>query len=258
MHLSAVEAVQAFFSIYCAERSQLAVVDLGASIAHGPLRSIVPDNCTYTGLGRCSGPGVNLVLDDPYRFPISDQSVDVVVASTCLERDPFYWLTFLEVSRVLKNGGLCYINAPSNGPYRPYRNDHWRFYPDAGKALEAWAARNDASLQLLESMLLPQCDGEPWNDFIAVYCKGDPVPALLKDGLHKHFKSATNVWRYGRNYPLRQDTCAEDRRCRAEAEYRWDRLMGSRNRADNERTGRGLQSLRWQGLRSGPRWTPGR
>lgn len=45
-------------------------------------------------------------------------------------------MTFLEYARVIKPGGMIYINAPSNGDYHRYPDDNWRFYPDCGRVLK--------------------------------------------------------------------------------------------------------------------------
>lgn len=41
----------------------------------------------------------------------------------------------LEISRVLKPGGLACIIVPSGGPEHRYPLDCWRFYPDGMRAL---------------------------------------------------------------------------------------------------------------------------
>ena len=61
------------------------------------------------------GPGVDLLLSDPYVFPLEDENCDVVLSSSCFEHSEFFWLTFLEALRILKPHGLLYINAPSTG-----------------------------------------------------------------------------------------------------------------------------------------------
>ena len=64
--------------------------------------------------------------------------------------------SFLELLRVLKQDGILYINAPSNGDFhRGSHVDVYRFYPDAGKALEKWGKDNNyKNLKMLS--LIPQ------------------------------------------------------------------------------------------------------
>lgn len=113
--------------------------------------------------------GVDVVLDDPYKLPLDDASVDIVVSSSCFEHSEMFWLVFLEVMRVLKSDGLFYLNAPSAGSFHQYPVDCWRFYPDSGKALITWAKRNGFNSALLESYT--QIGGSCYQDFVSVFIK---------------------------------------------------------------------------------------
>ena len=83
-----------------------------------------------------------MVLDDPYTLPFADESVDIVVSTSCLEHSEMFWLSFLEMLRVLRPTGLLYLNVSSNGNFHRYPVDCWRFYPDSGVAMVCWARRN--------------------------------------------------------------------------------------------------------------------
>ena len=227
MHQSAKAAGKAFFQSYeLTGKVELSVLDIGSMDVNGSLRTVIPTGAKYLGMDVVPGPGVDLVLDDPCQFPLDSDSVDVVISSSCFEHDPFFWLTFLEVSRVLKKGGLFYLNVPSNGFYHRYPSDYWRFYPDAGKSLEAWALRNGMVMQLMESFILPQFEGELWNDFVAVFCKGDRTAQLPQTPLHRLFSKVTNIWIRDKVYPINENKLPEDRCRLAEAEYGMKRMMG--------------------------------
>ena len=86
-----------------------------------------------------------------------------------------FWLSFLEIMRVLKPWGICYLNVPSNGPVHEYPVDCWRFYPDSGIALQTWARHSGYSAVLLESYI--DTTDREWNDFTAV---------ILKDSAWSH------------------------------------------------------------------------
>ncbi len=81
---------------------------------------------------------VDIIVEDHQPLGIKDQYADVVVSTSCFEHDPQFWVTFKDLVRVVKTGGLLYINAPSGGPYHGYPRDCWRFYEDAWKALSDW------------------------------------------------------------------------------------------------------------------------
>lgn len=159
------------------------------------------------------------MLSDPYQLPFDAGTFDVVVSSSCLEHSEFFWLLFLECARVVRSGGLIYLNVPSNGPYHPYDTDNWRFYPDAGRALAKWAQRSGHALELIESFVLNQM-ADDWNDFVAVFANGDR--ALPTKQLHTRFPRATNVWTRGAQTIARESRRPEDQhKGRA-----WRRLLG--------------------------------
>jgi SAM-dependent methyltransferase len=170
MHLSSFKAGKLFFDLYAQGRTAATVVDIGAQNVNGSLKELCPSHLKYVGVDFVAGAGVDIVLTDPYTLPFDDRSVDIVVSNSCFEHSEMFWVLFLEVLRILKPNGLFYMNAPSNGPFHRYPVDCWRFYPDAGKALVAWARRSGYDPLLLESYVGVQ-DADYWNDFIAVFVK---------------------------------------------------------------------------------------
>lgn len=170
MHVSALKHGQLFFDTYLGREADVTIVDIGAQDINGSLRHGAPAGCRYIGVDFVPGPGVDVVLDDPYRLPFADASVDVVVSSSCFEHIEFFWLMFNEALRVLAPGGLLYLNAPANGDFHRYPVDCWRFYPDAGAALARWGQRHGYPCVLLESFTAYQ-DQDIWNDQVAVFLK---------------------------------------------------------------------------------------
>jgi len=158
MHDTALDYGKVFFQTYVGDGQGLLIVDIGAQDVNGSLRSFA------------EGKGVDVVITDPYSLPFQDGSVDICLSSSCFEHSEFFWLTFLEILRILKPDGLLYLNAPSNGPFHRYPVDCWRFYPDSGIALQNWAQRNGNPTILLESFTGTQKQ-DVWNDFIAVFLK---------------------------------------------------------------------------------------
>jgi len=165
MHSSALQSASDFFKAYPLENAT--VVEIGSQIVNGSLREVCPKHYSYIGLDYSPGNGVDIVLVDEYSFPLSDNLADVVVTSSCFEHAEMFWLTFLEGMRILKPGGLFYINAPSKGEYHAFPQDCWRFYPDAAKALMKWAKRNGYNCMVEYTQLLDN----HWGDFIVVYRK---------------------------------------------------------------------------------------
>jgi SAM-dependent methyltransferase len=175
MHLTAINNCRHFFDTYKSAflgGSVVKVLEIGSLDVNGGLRDLAPKEFSYTGVDFVEGPGVDLVLSDPYKLPFEDDSFDVVVSSSCFEHSEMFWIVFLEIMRVLKPKGLFYLNVPSNGAFHRYPVDCWRFYPDSGRALVAWANRNSINATLLESYTSNQ-DGDIWNDFVAVFLKNE-------------------------------------------------------------------------------------
>ena len=189
MHPSALSNAKLFFDTYVARMGQLTVVDIGAQDVNGSLKAVCPANAKYVGVDFVQGKGVDVVLTDPYSLPFETESVDVVLSSSCFEHAEMFWLLFVEILRILKPGGVFYLNVPSNGVFHRYPVDCWRFYPDSGNALVTWAKRSGLNPALLESYISYQ-DRDCWNDFVAVFIKDvaqiDRYPARIIDN-HKDF-----------------------------------------------------------------------
>lgn len=190
MHISALNFGKLFFETYCGAMEGAVVHDIGAQDVNGSLRDVCPPHLGYVGVDFVEGRGVSIVLDDPYHLPFENNSLDVIVCSSVFEHSQFFWLAFLEMMRVLKPEGLLYLNVPSNGSFHRYPVDCWRFYPDSGSALEAWAQREGYTSRLLESFVggrSPEgfASGGAWNDFVAVFVKdGAHAPRYEKRMLH--------------------------------------------------------------------------
>lgn len=168
MHDTAMLYGRAFFDTYVANDSNIVIVDIGGANVNGSLRSVAPPQCHYIGVDFAPEHGVDVVITDPYEFPFDNQSVDVIVSSSCFEHSEFFWLAFNEMLRILKPDGLIMINVPSNGAFHRFPVDCWRFYPDSGIALQNWGRRNGFPVTMLESFTGVQ-RGDIWNDFVAVF-----------------------------------------------------------------------------------------
>jgi SAM-dependent methyltransferase len=160
------------------EHGPLHILDVGSFDINGTLRPFSPMRCQYIGVDQVSGPGVDLVLEDPHVLPFVDGSFELVVSTSCIEHDPMFWLTFAEMARVVKPGGFVYISAPANGPYHGHPGDCWRFYGDAPKALAEWATHCGHTLELVEAFMMPP-QGDVWIDCVAVFGK-PPIPQREK------------------------------------------------------------------------------
>lgn len=211
MHDTAMEFGSRFFNTYLKKPDGLHIVDIGAQDVNGSLRSVAPKTALYTGVDFEMGNGVDIVITDPYALPFDSDSVDVCVSSSCFEHSEFFWLTFLEVIRILKPNGLFYLNAPANGAFHRYPVDCWRFYPDSGMALQNWARRNGYTTTMLESFIGNQ-QAQMWNDFVAIFLKDECHASQHPDRMQYHFSTLTNGLTRGNAEYLNYDPCPQDQR----------------------------------------------
>lgn len=176
MHASANDKARVFRKAYLAEveAAPLTVLDVGSAIVDGQSLSNrdVMANPAWTLRGMDIEPGLNVdvVVADPYDWKeIETGSVDVVTCSEVFEHAEFFWITILEISRVLKGNGLAFITSPGGGPRHRFPVDCWRFYDDAFPALARYAG-----LDLLEAQVqwVPAYrKGIQWRDSSAVMQK---------------------------------------------------------------------------------------
>lgn len=174
MHDTSVKNAYRFIINYVKNEEGKTIVDIGSQAVGGQfsMRNLVPPNVKYIGLDFQQGNNVDLVLEDAYVYPLEDNSVDYVISSSCFEHSEFFWLSFLEIMRVLKPGGLFYLNAPSNGAFHRWPVDCWRFYPDSALALSRWAKRNGHDCAVLEQFTSLR-EQDIWFDYVAVFVKGE-------------------------------------------------------------------------------------
>lgn len=218
MHDSALALGTAFFRHYAAS-GKSRVLDIGARNVNGSLRGCAPPQTEYVGVDIETGPGVDVVLRDPCVLPFSDGTFDVVVSTSCFEHIQFFWLAFLELARVTRAGGFVYVNAPSNGCYHGYPFDHWRFYPDAGLALEAWGRRNEIPITLIESFMAPRSADGIWNDCVMVFERANeatPRTSFIYEGVD----GAYNVRRFDHDDVINLQSASEDARRIGELEIK--------------------------------------
>lgn len=169
MHASSLEHVRRLVGKYLQGREGLEVVDVGSCDINGSYKAFFArPGWRYTGVDLAAGPNVDVVLASPYRLPFASHGVDVIVSGQAFEHVQFFWLTWLEMVRVLKPGGLILLLAPSRGPEHRYPQDCWRFYPDGYRALAAWG---DLELLEVSTDWEPHAapDSAPWGDTVGVF-----------------------------------------------------------------------------------------
>lgn len=171
MHLSSYQNMARLVDGYLAHAQAPLILDLGSYDVNGSYRPLFDrPGWRYLGIDLVAGPNVDIVLKTPYRLPLPASYADVIISGQVFEHIAFFWLTWMELVRTLKTGGLLFLIAPSRGPEHRYPVDCWRFYPDGFRALADYAA-----LELLEvhTDWTPDADAESaaWGDTVGVFRK---------------------------------------------------------------------------------------
>jgi len=198
MHLSAYNNAQRFYDVYNKSFADgFKVVEVGSQNVNGSMRPIFERDCDYTGLDWVDGKGVDIVLTEAYKFPIPDECADIITCSSAFEHSEMFWVTFLEVMRILKPQGLFYMNAPSNGGFHQFPVDCWRFFPDSGKAFVTWGKHNGYKPALLESFISHREGGKVWNDFTMVMVKDESYVSRYPTRILDTFENFYNGHKHG-------------------------------------------------------------
>ena len=117
--------------------SSLFVLDVGSYDVNGCYKPLFQDpRLIYKGLDLEHGPNVDIVVKTPYNWDmLNDESFDVIISGQTIEHIEFFWLTLMEMTRVLKHGGLLCIIAPRGFERHRYPIDCYRYDTDGMAAL---------------------------------------------------------------------------------------------------------------------------
>ena len=195
MHSSALESFLDFQKTYLnslKSKNSIKVAEIGSYNYNSGIKKNIFNELEYIGVDIQKGPNVDIVLDNPYKFPFEDNSIDVIISISAFEHTEFFWLTYLEILRVLKPDGLFFLNAPSNGKYHRYSTDNWRFYPDSSISLAKWGKKNNYNPQVLEHYTNQVMGLDIWNDNVSVTIKDKIFKKKYLNRMINNKKNFTN------------------------------------------------------------------
>jgi predicted SAM-dependent methyltransferase len=170
MHFTSLKSGEVFAEAYSVKNG--VVVDLGGRNINGSLRSFFESKqMKFVCVDMEADPSVDIVIPPGEKLPFEDGSVDLIVSTSCFEHDPCFWLTFKEMTRIIKPSGYIYVNAPSAGVYHKYPGDNWRFYSDAGQALAFWSGKQMSNETIYPVKVIETFNilGSQFNDFVCVW-----------------------------------------------------------------------------------------
>lgn len=172
MHASSLDRMTTFVRDYLADARgrPMRILDVGSQNVNGCYRPLFDDPAwSYTGLDLESGDNVDVVVDNPYRWnALPRHGFDLVISGQAFEHIEFFWLSILEIERVLKPGGLCCVIAPAGGYEHRYPVDCWRFYPDGFRALARYARLEPLLAHTQWEPIGYQDGSDVWQDSVLV------------------------------------------------------------------------------------------
>lgn len=140
------------------------VLDVGSYDVNGCYRPLFNHaEFNYVGMDIEAGPNVDVILplSEAYNQNVwnnlfSGNKFDIVISGQCLEHVEYPWETMKCIASVMREGGVGFIIAPSNGGEHRYPIDCYRYFPDGFKALA-----KQAKLDVVDCGLN---FGTMWND----------------------------------------------------------------------------------------------
>jgi len=165
MHHSSMAIMKAFVERYLNQADILNIYDVGSMSkgGFGTYKTLFDkDKWVYIGLDVAEGPNVDHVLKSEYEWDIDSECADVVISGQCLEHVEYFWLTAMEMARILKPEGLLCLIVPSAGREHRYPVDCWRFLPDGLNALARYAG-----LKVLKCETPANADNK-WKDCLLI------------------------------------------------------------------------------------------
>lgn len=165
-------------------KDNMRILEIGPSIYPlSPFQKIVNNNSIdWQALDICNTLNVTYVADNEYKFPIPDNTFDIVISANVIEHVKKVWVWIKEVYRVCKVGGHVITIVPVSWPFHGTPVDCWRIYPDGMRALyeEAGLAVDLCKCETLEKHGRRRVVAGETN------CFGDwRVGAQLKDSVIK-------------------------------------------------------------------------
>jgi len=128
-------------------KSRLRVLEIGPDGPPSHFARVVNDaTIRWDTLDTSDRPGLTYIAAPLYRYPIGDNTYDLVLSGNVLEHVPRIWVWMRELARICKPGGHVITLNPVSWPYHEAPVDCWRAYPEGMRALY-----EDAGLSVLLS-----------------------------------------------------------------------------------------------------------
>ena len=118
MHTSSMENMDMLLNKYITteylkERLNPILVDFGSAVAEGQKDTYkninIVSKFNYKGIDVFPGDNVDIVMKNPYVIPLENNYADVVISGQAFEHIEFFWVSFLELVRIVKKDSYIII-----------------------------------------------------------------------------------------------------------------------------------------------------
>jgi len=82
---------------------------------------------------------LTFTIDDPYRFPIPENTYDIVLSGQVIEHVQEIWKWMGELKRIVKNNGIIFTINPVSWPFHEAPLDCWRIFPSGIEAIAKYS-----------------------------------------------------------------------------------------------------------------------
>jgi SAM-dependent methyltransferase len=117
-------------------REKMMILEIGPDTYPSTYQEIAEiQDITWNTLDISPKNHLTYVSEGEYKFPIPDNSFDIVLSGQVIEHVKKPWVWLKEVARVCKVDGYVITIGPVSWPYHEAPCDCWRIYPEGMKAL---------------------------------------------------------------------------------------------------------------------------
>lgn len=96
----------------------------------------IPHASEYVGVDYQSGLDVDLVVDaHELSASVEEESFDVIISCSTFEHLKYPWLAAHQIMKVLRPGGLLFVQTHQTFPIHAFPNDYYRFTREAMASL---------------------------------------------------------------------------------------------------------------------------
>lgn len=192
------------------------VIDLGARRVEGKPSTLrqewVPHAKEYIGVDFQPGLDVDIVADvHTLSDTLGENKYDAIISCSTLEHIQYPWIAAVEMCRVLKPGGLVFVQTHHTFPIHSYPYDYWRFTEDGLRALfakqigfEVMGTRSDFQCAIVSEREPSIINQLSYLNVILTARKIHHPPANYTWTAHDSFPTEIShpspVWSYEREY----------------------------------------------------------